>query len=371
MRLVRPDINLRRLATSAQRLTLPAYPPDALLPLITQLVSLDAPLWCPPAAAGGAGNTPAGREGATSHSAAGGGSAAAPSAPATASAGAAAVAAAAAAPTSLYLRPVILSTDAKLGVATPRSALLYVIASPVASYFGRASGAGLKLLADTTVARAARGGTGAVKAGANYAGTIAPAAAAAADHGCDQMLWVGEDGAVAECGMMNFFAVYASGEVVTPALDGTILPGVTRQCVLELVHGLRRSDRGGGSDTWRAVEATLPLATLLADVQAGQVVEMFGTGTAASVLPVSVIRAGGRDYAVEGGGVGLGDHLRAALDAIATGRTADAAGAHPWTVLVGEEGARGGEEVGVDGGGGGGGGPRRRRYGTGGGGSPW
>lgn len=354
MRLVRPDINLRRLATSATRLTLPAYPPDALLPLITQLVNLEAPLWCPPvAAAAAASSTPGGGGEPSSHEAGG-----TPS-PSFADA-------AAAAPTNLYLRPVILSTDPKLGVSTPRSALLYVIASPVGGYFrgGRTSRAGLKLLVDTGIARAARGGTGAVKAGANYAGTIAPAAAAAAD-GCDQMLWVGEDGSVAECGMMNFFAVYASGEVVTPALDGTILPGVTRQCVLELVDGLRRDDGvgRGGSGTWRAVEATLPLATFLADVQAGRVVEMFGTGTAASVLPVSTIRSGGRDYAVEGEGVGLGDRLRDALDAIATGRTADATGAHPWTVLVGEEAdVGGGEEAGVEGGGNR---PRHRRYGTG------
>lgn len=90
------------------------------------------------------------------------------------------------------------------------SALLHVIASPVASYFGRAPRAGLKLLEDATVVRAARGGTGAVMAVDHYAGIIAPAAAAAADLGCDRMLWLGHDGTVAECGMINVFAVYAS-----------------------------------------------------------------------------------------------------------------------------------------------------------------
>ena len=138
---------------------------------------------------------------------------------------------------SLYLRPTLIGTSASLGVGTPDRALLYVIASPVGPYYS----SGFKpvsLEATDYAVRAWPGGVGDKKLGANYAPCIKPQMEAA-QKGFQQNLWLfGEEGYITEVGTMNVFFAFANDdgtkELVTAPLDGMILPGVTRDSVLEL-----------------------------------------------------------------------------------------------------------------------------------------
>ena len=133
---------------------------------------------------------------------------------------------------SLYLRPFMIATQRGLGVNRPsRSYLFCVIASPVASYF-REGIHPVTVWLSEEYSRAAPGGTGEAKCGGNYAASFAGQQQAVA-HGCDQVVWLDalEHRLVEEMGGMNLFFVYGSGphaRLVTPALTGTLLPGVTR-----------------------------------------------------------------------------------------------------------------------------------------------
>jgi len=131
---------------------------------------------------------------------------------------------------SLYLRPFMIATQRGLGVNHPSASYLFcVIASPAGAYFGASKAVKVWLSEDYT--RAAPGGTGAVKCGGNYAAAFA-AQQQAVDQGCDQVVWLdaAEHQWVEEMGGMNLYFVYgtgASARIVTPALTGTLLPGVT------------------------------------------------------------------------------------------------------------------------------------------------
>ncbi|KAI4262189.1 MAG: hypothetical protein L6R42_002630 [Xanthoria sp. 1 TBL-2021] len=193
---------------------------------------------------------------------------------------------------SLYLRPVMVGTSPGLGVTAPTSALLYVIASPVGAYY--TSGFQPILLEATSSRHATRawpGGAGNQKIGGNYAPSIAPEKAAKA-RGFHQCLWLfGDDDAITEAGTMNLFiALRIRGqdchELVTPPLDGTILPGVTRDCVLHLARA-RLVPRG-----WQVRERKICMAELSAASKTGSLMEVFGTGTAAIVSPIRAIKWG-------------------------------------------------------------------------------
>ncbi|XP_068442207.1 branched-chain-amino-acid aminotransferase, cytosolic isoform X7 [Clinocottus analis] len=138
---------------------------------------------------------------------------------------------------SLYIRPTFLGTEQSLGVKKAANALLYVILCPVGSYFNSQTD-GLSLWADPKYTRAWKGGTGNYKMGGNY-GCSLFAQYEAEDHGCQQVLWLyGEDHQITEAGTMNIFLHWINEdgeeELATPPLDGIILPGVTRQSILEL-----------------------------------------------------------------------------------------------------------------------------------------
>src|ERR1700678_1080849 len=128
----------------------------------------------------------------------------------------------------------MIATQRGLGVNHPSSEYLFcVIASPAASYFGAGKTVRVWLSEDYT--RAAPGGTGAVKCGGNYAAAFA-AQQQAVDEGCDQVVWLdaAEHQWVEEMGGMNLYFVYRDDTLVTPALTGTLLPGITRDSLLRL-----------------------------------------------------------------------------------------------------------------------------------------
>ena len=213
--------------------------------------------------------------------------------------------------TSLYVRPFIFATEPFLGVRPAKQVLFMVIISPVGGYFSGAARP-LKIWVEHVQSRAARGGIGAAKAAANYVASL-QAAEDAKHRGYDQVLWL--DGAehryVEEIGTMNFFA-RIGGKLVTPALEGSILPGVTRDCVIQL-----SKDEGVPVE-----ERKVALAELSAAAKAGTLEEVFGTGTASLVAPIGELAWEGNSLKVSGTGA-FGEKLRTRLAGVQRGEVAD------------------------------------------------
>lgn len=196
---------------------------------------------------------------------------------------------------SLYLRPTIIGTNATLGVSTPTKALLYMIASPVGPYYSTGFKA-VALEATDYAVRAWPGGVGDKKLGANYAPCAKPQLEALG-RGYQQNLWLfGEEGYVTEVGTMNVFFVFqdATGkkELVTAPLDGTILNGVTRDSVL----GLARARLS--PEEWIISERKYTISEVKERAAKGELVEAFGSGTAALVSPIKLIGWKGEDISV-------------------------------------------------------------------------
>lgn len=187
---------------------------------------------------------------------------------------------------SLYIRPTLVANDVGLGVHASHSYLHYIIVGPVGPYFA----AGFKPVAvyiSREYVRAVRGGTGEAKTGGNYAASLYVAEKVAA-LGYQQVLWL--DGVerryVEEVGAMNIAFVYDGTHIVTPALCGSILPGITRDSVLRMAPDLG----------YKVSEDRLDVDQILADIRSGQITEAFGMGTAAVIAPVG--KLGTQDGAV-------------------------------------------------------------------------
>jgi len=198
---------------------------------------------------------------------------------------------------SLYLRPTVIATHPYLGLSPPDELLLYVITSPVGPYY--ASGFNpVRLTTDNPYVRAWPGGAGASKVGGNYASTIMPGALANA-RGYSQILWIfGEDEHVTEVGAMNVFFLLekenGNRELVTPPLTrGDILPGVTRQSILELTKTWGQFD---------VVERSIAMPEIQDVASRGRLIEAFGAGTAAVVTPISAIQYKGQDIEIDAPG---------------------------------------------------------------------
>lgn len=176
---------------------------------------------------------------------------------------------------SLYLRPFMFASEPFLGVRAADQVEFMVIASPVGPYF--AGGVHpVSIWVDGDYHRAAPGGTGGVKAGGNYAASLLPQQLAAS-KGFDQVLYLSASNkGVEELGGMNLIVVRADGTVETPPTSGSILEGVTRDSLLRLAE-----DRGH-----KIVERAFSLEDLVADIQSGDITELFACGTAAVVTPV-------------------------------------------------------------------------------------
>ena len=191
--------------------------------------------------------------------------------------------------TALYIRPAIVATRAELGVHASSEYLFFAILSPVGSYFEDARP--VNLLAEDTCVRAVVGGTGEAKCLGNYAASLY-AAALAQQKGFDQVLWLDADHRyVEEVGSMNIFFA-TKDEVMTPALVGSILPGITRKSCLELLR----------AEGVKTCERRISIEEVMEGISAGEIVEAFGTGTAAVITPVGRITYRGKEAVLAGGG---------------------------------------------------------------------
>jgi branched-chain amino acid aminotransferase len=271
--LFRPTANAARFNASAERLAMPALPEALFLESIRQLVAADRD-WFPDVEGG-----------------------------------------------SLYLRPFMIATEAFLGVRPAKQYKFLVIASPAGNYFKSGAPAVSIWVSDYT--RAAPGGTGAAKCGGNYAASLVPQAEALA-RGHDQVVFLdaAERKWIEELGGMNLYFVFADGSLITPPLTGTILPGITRDSIMQLAReeGLQVREERYSLDQWRD------------DSASGKLVETFACGTAAVVTPVG--RVAGRDgeFTIGSGGPGqLTGKLKARLVAIQRGEAPDG---HGWVVRL-------------------------------------
>lgn len=219
---------------------------------------------------------------------------------------------------SLYLRPFMVATEPGLGVQQPAQEYLFcVIASPAGAYFARGV-APVKVWLSTEYSRAAPGGTGQAKCAGNYAASFL-AQRQATQAGCDQVVWLdsGTHSVVEEMGGMNLFFVYGHGadaRLVTPALTGTLLPGITRESLLEL----------GPALGFPAQEGTITVEQWRQGCESGQISEVFACGTAAVITPVGQVASEQGSWTVGNGQPGpVTMRLREAMLAIQHGSAPD------------------------------------------------
>ena len=218
--------------------------------------------------------------------------------------------------TSLYIRPFVISTDDHLGVAPSKSYLFMVILSPSGAYY-ESGLAPVGIWIEDDYVRAVRGGIGFAKTGGNYAASLA-AQVKAHDDGYSQVLWL--DGVerkyIEEVGAMNI-VFKISGKIVTPMLNGSILPGITRDSVLTLCR-----DWG-----YEVEERKISVDELIEAAHNGTLEEVFGTGTAAVVSPVGKLRYKNEVFEIGGGKIGeLTQKLYDELTGIQWGKRPDTRG---------------------------------------------
>lgn len=237
--LFRPKDNLKRFNDSAKRMAMPQIDVDTHLKIIIDLVLKNKS------------SIPVGKEGA------------------------------------LYIRPTMIATDNSLNVGASSSYSHYVITGPVASYFSNKE---ITCYVSTEHFRAVPGGVGNVKTAGNYAASYLVSEKAKLAN-CDQVLWLDPRNGknVEEVGAMNIFFAYSNGELKTPALSGSILPGITRDSVIQLAR----------SEGVQVSEETLNIDNVIKDIQSGKIVEIFGTGTAASITSIGALEMNGENVRVK------------------------------------------------------------------------
>ncbi|ENN95067.1 branched-chain amino acid aminotransferase [Bartonella vinsonii] len=226
--LFRPEANAQRFIESAKRLAMPELPKEIFLDAINQLVKIDQK-WV-----SGLPNA------------------------------------------SLYIRPFMFGNESFLGVRPSKEYLFCIIASPVESYF-KGEEKSVSVWIETDYSRAGPGGTGAAKCGGNYAAGLL-AQSSAVQNNCSQVLFLDmiEHKWIEELGGMNVCFIMANNTLVTPALSGTILPGITRHSILQLAQqmGLTIEER------------PYSFESLKEDVQNGHLKEVFACGTAAVITSI-------------------------------------------------------------------------------------
>ncbi len=245
VQLFRPIENIRRMNNSADRMCLPTIPEDLAMQVLTEFVKVEQD-WTPAA------------EG-----------------------------------TSLYLRPFMFGNDETLGVHAVHNATYAIIASPVGSYYKEGINP-VKIMIESEDVRAVRGGTGEAKCGGNYAASNR-AGERAEQKGYSQVLWL--DGVhrkyIEEVGAMNVMFKIA-GEVVTPALSGSILPGITRKSCLEVLR----------TKGYKVSERLISIDELAEAMQNGTLEEAWGCGTAAVISPIGELCYQDKKHTVNGGKIG-------------------------------------------------------------------
>ncbi len=269
----RPYENARRMNNSAERLCLPQIDEEFFVKAITELIKLDYE-WIP--------DLPG---------------------------------------TSLYIRPFTFGNDEALGVHAVHNATFVVILSPVGNYYAEGLNP-VKISIEHEDVRAVRGGTGYAKCGGNYAASLR-AGKRAEEKGISQVLWL--DGVerkyIEEVGSMNvMFKI--NGEIITPKLTGSVLPGITRKSCIEILK-----DWG-----YKVSERLISVDELCAAAKEGTLEEAWGTGTAAVVSPIGHLFYEGKDYEVSGNKIGeLTQKLYDELTGIQWGKKPDERG---WVVKV-------------------------------------
>ena len=222
----------------------------------------------------------------------------------------------------LYFRPFEIAAENFLGVRAAHRVEYRVIASPVGPYFtGGIKPVSIWIALDS--ARAGKHGTGEAKTGGNYAASLL-AQQEGNDNGCSQVLFLDADTGtyIEELGGMNLFFVHADGTVVTPPLDGTILHGITRDSVIQLL-------RDGGHEV---KEQKMSLAELRESVSAGKITEVFACGTAAVITPVGLLKSREEEIVIGGNEPGpITVSMRNELTGIQYGKVPDR---HSWMVKL-------------------------------------
>ncbi len=217
---------------------------------------------------------------------------------------------------SLYIRPFMYGNDETLGVHAVHNATFAIILSPVGSYYAEGLNP-VKITIESDDVRAVRGGTGYAKCGGNYAASMR-AGQRAAEKGFSQVLWL--DGVerkyIEEVGAMNvMFKI--GGEIVTPKLTGSVLPGITRKSCIEILK-----DWG-----YTVNERLLSVDELISSTENGKLEEAWGTGTAAVVSPIGHLCYKDKDHIVSGNKIGeLTQKLYDELTGIQWGRKPDVRG---------------------------------------------
>ena len=271
----RPDMNAARLQRSAKRMALPELPAELFVQSLVELIALDGD-WVP---------QPEGEK-------------------------------------TLYLRPFEIAAENFLGVRAAHRVEYRVIASPVGPYFtGGIKPVPIWIALDS--ARAGKHGTGEAKTGGNYAASLL-AQQEANENGCSQVLFLDADTAtyIEELGGMNLFFVHEDGSVVTPPLDGTILHGITRDSVIQLL-------RDGGH---QVKEQKMSLAELRESVGSGKISEVFACGTAAVITPVGLLKSREEEIVIGGNEPGpITVSMRNELTGIQYGKVPDR---HNWMVKL-------------------------------------
>lgn len=223
--------------------------------------------------------------------------------------------------TSLYIRPFVIATDPFLGVRPSDTYKFIIILSPVGAYYPEGLNP-VKIWIEDQYVRAVRGGLGEAKAGANYVASL-KAQMKAHEEGYSQVLWL--DGVerkyIEEVGAMNIF-FKINGKVVTPILNGSILPGVTRRSCIQLCK-----DWG-----YEVEERRISAEELFGAAQSGELEEVWGTGTAAVISPVGHLREG--DTVVQIGDGGIGELSQRLYDTVTGIQLGKIAGPEGWVVEV-------------------------------------
>ncbi|WP_304131438.1 branched-chain amino acid aminotransferase [Ignavibacterium album] len=273
IQMFRPDVHLERLNNSARRICMPEIDTEFVLEAMKELIAIDSD-WIPS------------NKG-----------------------------------EALYIRPFMFGSDPALGVRPSNSYKFIIILSPVGAYYPEGFKP-VKILAQDDYVRAVRKGIGECKTAANYAASLL-AADEAAKKGFTQVLWLDgvEQKYIEEVGTMNIF-IHFKDEIATPKLTGSILPGVTRRSVIQLLKewGLKVTER------------LIPIREVIDAYDSGNLVGVFGTGTAAVISSVGLLSYKGKDMVINNGNVGELDlKLFNELTAIHYGEKEDV---HNWIVKV-------------------------------------